>query len=55
MVEKANFEGNKVFKCMKCGWFYKSLEIAQKCEDWCKKHNSCNLNLTNQAIKIKFA
>lgn len=52
MVEETNLEGKIVFKCMKCGWLYEDKEIAQKCEDWCHEHNSCNLEFVKHAIKL---
>lgn len=53
MVEETNFEGKIVYKCMECGWMYKDITFAKKCERWCRKHKSCNLNLVKHAIKIK--
>lgn len=53
MVVEENLEGEIVFKCMKCGWIYKDIEKAEECESWCRKHKSCNLNITKHSIKIK--
>lgn len=53
MVEEENFENEIVFKCMKCGWLYKEMENAEKCEEWCKNHNSCNSVITKFAIKME--
>jgi hypothetical protein len=55
MVEEENFENKIVFKCMKCGWLYKEIENAEKCEEWCKNHNSCNPEITKFAIKPMFS
>ena len=52
MVKEENFEGDIVYKCEKCGWIYKTKNMAKKCEEWCKKHKSCNLDITKNAIKI---
>jgi len=52
MVAETNLEGNIVYKCEKCGWFYREKSIAQKCQSWCEKHKSCNLNYQKKAIKI---
>ena len=53
MAEEANLEGEVVYKCMKCGYFYNDIEKAEECEKWCRKHKSCNLDITQHAIKIK--
>ena len=52
MVNETNLEGEIVFKCMKCGWLYRDEKMARKCEAWCKKHKSCNLEIAKHAIKI---
>ena len=33
------------YKCKECGFRYKDKEWAEKCEAWCKKHQSCNLEI----------
>lgn len=52
MVEETNLEGKIVYKCMKCGWLYRKRELAEKCQAWCKKHKSCNLEIAKYAIKL---
>ena len=44
-------ESAKVFVCAECGLFYKDSEWAKKCATWCKEHHSCNLEITEHAIK----
>lgn len=39
------------FQCDVCKLWYKELEWAEKCEAWCRKTNSCNLEITKHAIK----
>ncbi|MBI2042829.1 hypothetical protein HYT25_00380 [Candidatus Pacearchaeota archaeon] len=51
-MKEENVEGKIVYKCEKCGFYYKTKNFAEKCEDFCKKHKSCNLNITKHAIKI---
>ncbi|HLE07299.1 MAG TPA: hypothetical protein VI933_01600 [archaeon] len=36
----------KSFSCKICGFAYKEKIWAEKCEAWCKKHNSCSLEIT---------
>ena len=53
MVEETNLEGKIVFKCMKCGWIYRDEESAMKCQQWCEKHDSCDMELTRHSLKMK--
>jgi hypothetical protein len=52
MVKEINFEGKIAFVCEKCGWMYRDLNKAEECQDYCKKHNACSLELTKYAIKV---
>ena len=53
MVKETNLNGKIVFTCEKCGWLYKDIAIAEKCQEWCTKHHSCNLEYQKYAIKLK--
>ena len=52
MTQEENFEGKMVYKCEKCGWIYKTKNLAKKCEEWCNEHKSCNMDITKHSIKI---
>lgn len=39
-----------LYQCPECGLEYKEKEWAEKCEAWCKKYKSCNLEITKYAI-----
>ena len=41
---------DKVYKCPECGFLYKEEEWAKKCQAWCAKHHSCNIEITKRAI-----
>jgi len=41
----------KFYKCSVCGLEYTNKRFAEKCEKWCKKHNSCNLEIIKHAVK----
>ena len=41
----------KLYECLECHLKYKDKERAEKCEAWCKEHHSCNLEITEHAIK----
>jgi len=38
------------YVCEACGFAYHEEELARKCETWCKKHNSCNIEITKNSI-----
>lgn len=44
--DKSNY-----FKCKECGLFYKKKIWSKKCEEWCSKYKTCNLEITKHAIK----
>lgn len=41
----------KLYSCKQCGFSYKTEELARKCEDWCRKHRSCNIEIAKQAVQ----
>ncbi len=50
MVRIIKFRGENTYQCDDCGLKYKEKNIAEKCEAWCKKHHSCNIEITKNAI-----
>ena len=50
-MDHSNDKSEKVFMCPECGLGYKDAEWAKKCAVWCKEHNSCNLEITQHAVK----
>jgi len=52
MVKKIEEKGEVLYQCEECGLYYREEETAQKCEDWCKEHNSCNLDIVKDAVEI---
>ncbi|MGB9577472.1 MAG: hypothetical protein ACPL4N_03185 [Candidatus Norongarragalinales archaeon] len=51
MVKQETRGNQQCFVCEECGVAYKEKKWAQRCEDWCKKHDSCNLEVIKHAIK----
>ena len=43
----------KQYQCSECGLNYEDEEIAKKCEAWCSKTKSCNLEITQFAVENK--
>lgn len=46
-------EDEKLYQCEACSFHYKEEELAEKCEAWCREHNSCKLEITAQAEENK--
>lgn len=45
---------NKItYKCKECRMIYKNKSLAEKCEAWCKKYKSCNINIIKHSVKMK--
>lgn len=42
---------NKLYYCGECGMKYKNYKTALKCEKWCSKNKSCNLDIIKYAVK----
>ena len=40
----------KLWVCEACGFKYKTKDLASKCEAWCTKNKSCNLEITKHAV-----
>lgn len=40
-----------VFSCSECKMKYHDEETAKKCEEWCKRTKSCNMDIIKYAIK----
>ncbi|MEK6852317.1 MAG: hypothetical protein AABX59_00405 [Nanoarchaeota archaeon] len=51
MVKERIKNKRKVFECEECCMTYLHKDMAKKCETWCKKHKSCNLEITKYAIE----
>ncbi|NCO11618.1 hypothetical protein GW924_03375 [Candidatus Pacearchaeota archaeon] len=51
MVEEIILRKKKFYRCEDCKLFYSDNYYAEKCEEWCKKHKTCNIKITKNAIK----
>lgn len=50
MVEEESQEEGRLYECGECKLKYKEKEWAEKCEAWCKEHNSCHLEIIKHAV-----
>mgnify|MGYP001565511410 len=51
MAKTINQKNHIVYTCSECKMKYHDEATAKKCEDWCKKNKSCNLDIIKYAIK----
>lgn len=51
MVRVIQNQTQERYQCEECGFEYHDHQWAEKCEVWCKEHKSCNLQITEHAIK----
>ena len=43
----------KCYYCEECEMAYLDKKRAYECEDWCRKHMSCNLEIIKYAVKTR--
>lgn len=55
MVNKSEKEGKVWYQCGECGFHYEDKETAKKCETWCSKNHSCNLDIIKDSLESKSA
>lgn len=52
MVKEEIKNNKKYFICEECGFAYLEKEWATKCQKWCSKYHSCNIEITKHAVRI---
>lgn len=52
MVKETEKNGKKYFVCGECNFAYEGKDLAKKCENWCREHHSCNVEITKHAVQI---
>ena len=50
MVEETKKNGETLYVCKECGLAYEEREWAEKCQQWCKEHQSCNLEIIEHSV-----
>lgn len=50
MVLLVVVKSERFYACGECGLIYASRELAEACEEWCKEHGTCNMELSRQSI-----
>ena len=51
MDENKKQTGDELYECPECGLHYKDEAMAKKCAAWCKKTQSCNLEIIKHAVE----
>lgn len=51
MVKIIKKSGTTLYQCEECGFYYKTRNLAEKCENFCKKYKSCSIEITKHSIK----
>ncbi len=55
MVKETEKKDRKLYVCEECGMAYEKREWAEKCQQWCREHQSCNLEIIQHAVAEKEA
>jgi hypothetical protein len=50
VVKEIEVDSKAVFLCEICGLGYKERRTAEECEEWCRRTNSCSIEITKKAI-----
>lgn len=53
MVKKIIHKGKEFYQCEECKLYYKTKEIAKRCEDFCREKKACNLEIIKYAVVLK--
>lgn len=51
MVKEEKRNNQSVYLCEECNFLYKDRQWAEKCETWCKKHQSCSLEIIKHSFE----
>lgn len=41
----------QLYQCPECGLHYRSQQIAKQCEEFCKIHKMCSIEIASQAVE----
>lgn len=52
MVKEVEINGRKYFECEICKMDYKEKELAEKCQNWCSSHDSCNSEVIKLSVGV---
>ncbi|MBS3113753.1 hypothetical protein J4448_01505 [Candidatus Woesearchaeota archaeon] len=52
MVKTVSKPKRKYYVCEECNFAYIDKKFASKCENWCREHHSCNMEITKHAVNL---
>ena len=50
---KVRKEKKTLYVCEECGFAYEQKKWAEKCQRWCHKHQSCNLEIMQHGVPLE--
>ena len=53
MVREIKREDKGLFICEECGLAYEQKEWAEKCQQWCRENQSCNLEIIQHSVPLE--
>jgi len=53
VVREANKKDKTLFICEECGLVYEQKEWAEKCQQWCRENQSCNLEIIQHSLQLE--
>ena len=53
MVRKINKGNKQYYICEECSFAYIDKDKAKRCENYCKEHKMCSLEITKEAIQTE--
>ncbi len=53
MVKEIKKNNKTLHACEECNFLYEEKEWAEKCQQWCQQHQSCNLEITQHAVPLE--
>ncbi len=51
MVKEKQTDNKKLYECQSYCLTYKDKKWAEKCEAWCKEHDSCNVRISCYSLE----
>ena len=53
MVREIKKKDKTLFICEECGLAYEQKEWAEKCQQWCRDTQSCNLEIIQYSVPLE--
>jgi len=50
MVKTEMYKGETVYVCEECGFGYRERRYAKMCEDFCRTHGACSMEIAKYAV-----